>query len=719
MRDYWGQPSSDGCSVVTITVVIFVGFGILWLISPVFAFIAKYQVDIYVVALILIFGLLCFLNYTDSKRKKNSSNNTSSTPPKNDDIGKRDNTINHKIYNKINDFGKNQTNAVPQTSIITSTNKSNSVKNDYVATWKDVNGCEYSKDWKTLLKGCNRETYTVREGTINIAEKAFKGFDKLVSIFIPPSLKTIEAEAFRGCKALKTICNYGYETSNNLGSVKRIGYRAFAECSNLNKISLNGIKELGACAFECSNIESIDLSNNLQKLEDGTFCFCRNLRAIYLPMNLNYIGSGCFSGCTYLEYVYLPWCDDNTFTICKGIFNLCPSLRKIVIPSDSLDRFDKLFSEIGYNIRKGLIEHYDDICLYWDYCDEPIHISDFRAQHGEESVIEFYGSNQFQHRFCFKDGTTALFSLNLEEGYVEKAYLYIRKCRNQGSNEIGYVAYNDRGIDISLNLDNSNSKWHLDEGYYSSDGLTILQGNYSFYNFDIFKGTKFIADKAFCDFYDYGIEYDSEECLIERIVIPSSVERIGSSPFGSNLNTLLCRSKHFIVEKSTLFTSDYKRMIQCFDKKNTGEYIIPDSVEEIGDLAFYCCKFKKIVIEKSVKKIGNNPFVRDFADNMSGCEIVCKSDLFSYREKALFYAKKKLIAYLGDDTNFIIPEGTEEIGNYAFRYCKFSTLLLPESLIKIDEKAFNNLSVSRIVVPKGSKEKYALLPRDFKDIIVE
>lgn len=301
MRDYWGQPSSDGCSVVTITVVIFVGFGILWLISPVFAFIAKYQVDIYVVALILIFGLLCFLNYTDSKRKKNSSNNTSSTPPKNDDIGKRDNTINHKIYNKINDFGKNQTNAVPQTSIITSTNKSNSVKNDYVATWKDVNGCEYSKDWKTLLKGCNRETYTVREGTINIAEKAFKGFDKLVSIFIPPSLKTIEAEAFRGCKALKTICNYGYETSNNLGSVKRIGYRAFAECSNLNKISLNGIKELGACAFECSNIESIDLSNNLQKLEDGTFCFCRNLRAIYLPMNLNYIGSGCFSGCTYLE----------------------------------------------------------------------------------------------------------------------------------------------------------------------------------------------------------------------------------------------------------------------------------------------------------------------------------------------------------------------------------------------------------------------------------
>ena len=102
-----------------------------------------------------------------------------------------------------------------------------------------MNGCEYSKDWKTLLKGCNRETYTVREGTINIAEKAFKGFDKLVSIFIPPSLKTIEAEAFRGCKALKTICNYGYETSNNLGSVKRIGYRAFAECSNLNKISLN------------------------------------------------------------------------------------------------------------------------------------------------------------------------------------------------------------------------------------------------------------------------------------------------------------------------------------------------------------------------------------------------------------------------------------------------------------------------------------------------
>ena len=117
--------------------------------------------------------------------------------------------------------------------------------------------------------------------------------------------------------------------------------------------------------------------------------------------------------------------------------------------------------------------------------------------------------------------------------------------------------------------------------------------------------------------------------------------------------------------------------------------------------------------------MGYNPFVRDFADNMSGCEIVCKSDLFSYRENALFYAKKKLIAYLGVDNNYIIPEETEEIGNYAFRYCKFSTLILPESLIKIDEKAFNNIKVSRIVVPKGSREKFELLLPDFKDIIVE
>ena len=565
MKEYYGQPSPNGCSTIIITIVIFVGFGILWLISPVFNAIAKYQVEIGVIVVLILVGLLIFLNKKDNNTP-HTTNNISSSPKTVYNSEKKDSNVAHNSINDKKTTYVNNKNVNADTrSFSSSTINVRGVES--IDTRKDENGCEYSKDWKTLLKGCNRETIIVREGTINIAEKAFKGFDKLVSIFIPPSLKTIEAEAFRGCKALKTICNYGYEKSNNLGSVKSIGYRAFAECSKLNKISLNGIKELGACTFECSNIESIDLSNNLRKLEDGTFCLCRNLRVIYLPMNLNYIGSGCFSGCTYLEYVYLPWCDDNKFTICKGIFNLCPSLRKIVIPSDSLDRFDKLFSEIGYNIRKGLIEQYDDICLYWDYCGEPIHISDFRAQHGEESVIEFYGSNQFQHRFCFKDGTTALFSLNLEEGYVEKACLYIRECRNQGSNEIGYVAYNDRGIDISLDLNNSNSKWYLDEGYYSSDGLTILQGNYSFYNFDIFKGTKNIADKAFCDFYDYGIEYDSEECLIERIVIPSSVERIGSSPFGSNLNTLLCRSKHFIVEKSTLFTSDYKRMIQCFDKK--------------------------------------------------------------------------------------------------------------------------------------------------------
>lgn len=348
----------------------------------------------------------------------------------------------------------------------------------------------------------------------------------------------------------------------------------------------------------------------------------------------------------------------------------------------------------------------------WEYFGEPIHISDFREQHGEEHVIDYYG----QHAYCFKDGTIVLFSNNLEESKQDKSCLYIRECHCQGIDEVGFVAYNDRGvIGDTIFADDDNANLYLDEGIYSRDGLTILHGRNSFYSFEIFKGTKNIADRAFSDFYENGILNDADECLIEKIIIPTSVINIGSAPFGSNLNTVICNSQHFKIDNNTLFTSDFKRLIQCFDKTDEGEYIVPDSVEEIGDLAFYCCMFKRIVIGKSVNQIGKNPFV----SNMSGCELICKTNKFVFKDGSLLDVNNNLISYLGEEMDYAIPDGVKAVGDYAFRYCKLSTLTLPLSLCSVTEHSFNNLKVSKVIVSKGSKGRFISLLPSFANKIVE
>lgn len=473
------------------------------------------------------------------------------------------------------------------------------------------------------------------------------------------------------------------------------------------------------------NISSYSIIEGTISIASGAFSKCSTLFSIAVPQSLREIGEGAFEGCTHLEHVYLCWCDENSFKIGKTAFDRCPSLRKIVVPENSTDRFDTIFSNAGYNFKKGFVEVYYDDCLDWDYYGEPIHICDFREQHGEEHVVEYYASG-FRHRYCFGDGTTALFSRNLEEhlGH-DKSCLYIRETRGHGLNEIGYVAYNDKGINgDTVFADDDTAYLCLDEGTYSRNGLTLLGTSNSFYSFEVFRGTKNIADRAFCDFYDNGWQSDADECLIEQIIIPSSVINIGSAPFGSNLNTVICRSKHFKIDKNTLYTSDYKRLIQCFDKTDEGEFVVPDTVEEIGELAFYCCRFKKLVIGKSVRQIGRNPFVSEYIDNMSGCEVICKTDKFLFKDCSLLDANNNLISYLGEvkygeDNNCVVPNGVRGIGDYAFRYYELSSLALPSSLQTITDRSFKGLRVSKIIVPKGHKDRFITLLPTFSSIIIE
>ena len=71
----------------------------------------------------------------------------------------------------------------------------------------DEFGVVYSRDGKRLLNCKNSilETYTIKEGTKVVCDRAFWNCSSLQSVVLPASLKRIGVSVFRGCKSLHAI----------------------------------------------------------------------------------------------------------------------------------------------------------------------------------------------------------------------------------------------------------------------------------------------------------------------------------------------------------------------------------------------------------------------------------------------------------------------------------------------------------------------------------
>ena len=94
---------------------------------------------------------------------------------------------------------------------------------------------------------------------------------------------------------------------------------------------------------------------------------------------------------------------------------------------------------------------------------------------------------------------------------------------------------------------------------------------------------------------------------LTNIIIPSSVVNMNGNPFLGWDGDLHNESKAFVYERQVLFNKDKTTLI-AYRSKDTN-YIIPDSVTNIGDGAFYKCEYlKSINIPDSVTNIGDYAF---------------------------------------------------------------------------------------------------------------
>ena len=202
--------------------------------------------------------------------------------------------------------------------------------------------------------------YSIKEGTVTIADEAFKYCDSLTSIMIPGSVTSIDVDAFYRCDSLKSITvdennkNYssqdgvlfnkdktelilypvGNKTSYNIpDSVTSIGNGAFGACDSLKSITIpNSVTSIGEDAFSgCNSLTSITIPNSVTSIGDGAFSWCNSLTSITIPDGVTSIGM-VFYNCYNLTSIMIP---GSVTSIDVDAFYLCGNLKNITVDDNN------------------------------------------------------------------------------------------------------------------------------------------------------------------------------------------------------------------------------------------------------------------------------------------------------------------------------------------------------------------------------------------------
>ncbi len=173
----------------------------------------------------------------------------------------------------------------------------------------------------------NQELYFIAfpSTLTDIGDEAFCNCSNLSFTALPEGLETIGYNCFRGASAIEKI--------DIPDSVYEIGAGAFAEMSHLRRIVMQNapITEIKAQTFyKDEKLEEVFLPLTIKIIEDLAFYETTSLNNIFFPEGLEVIGREAFKGYSYHEY-YVDGVPDEYFSI-SGI-RPKGGLEKLELPS--------------------------------------------------------------------------------------------------------------------------------------------------------------------------------------------------------------------------------------------------------------------------------------------------------------------------------------------------------------------------------------------------
>ena len=204
--------------------------------------------------------------------------------------------------------------------------------------YKSVNNCLIDKTTKTLVLGSNESVIPEDGSVVYIGYKAFystsfNNSDKWVdgALYIGKYLINVNEELVSGTFNIKegTVC---------------IANGAFKYCNLISGISMpSSVKVIGENAFYyCTGIKSITLADSVTDVGRGAFYGCEKLKTVNSLGNITAISDNMFYGCELLTGIVIH---DGVTSIGKNAFMGCKALKSIVVPDSVTSIGEKAFAD--------------------------------------------------------------------------------------------------------------------------------------------------------------------------------------------------------------------------------------------------------------------------------------------------------------------------------------------------------------------------------------
>ena len=480
------------------------------------------------------------------------------------------------------------------------------------------------------------------------------------------------------------------------------------------------VKTIADYAFSsCDGLQSVVLSDYVTSIGDAAFKNCDNLQTISIPVSLTTVYESAFSGCISLETVYYPgigsqmkagitiqsnnnYFDDDS----KWIYTGVP-----LSAAEVADHISKLSDSETIYVSGELDAYFEDIKTAINGLSEGVFVS-LDLSGASFSDGELPGS---AFSFCNK-----IERIVLPEGITTIPYETFWLCENLRSFNIpstvetidGSAFYRCKSLD-TVYLSNSSEYFAMEDGViYNLDKTEIVL--YTNKNkratFTVPEDIIEICPYAFASSKITGITFESDENLetigntafdcckyLKSIVIPNSVTEIGNDAFyASGLTSV--RLPNSITAIRT----------RCFSSCDLIEVNIPEGVKTIEYGGFYgMSSVETLSIPASLESIENGAF--NYWTGIKSVSVAEGSHYFKTQNNMLLSMNNDTLLLCYDRqeiTSVEVPSGVTKIFDHVFRECNnLKTLTLPASLESIGSEIIDGCYKFETVYFAGSERQ--------------
>ena len=580
---------------------------------------------------------------------------------------------------------------------------------------------------------CGFSGITLPESLANIQAGAFINNEHLLAITLPERLQGLGSAAFENNSALQSV------TFHTAIETMTIGNNAFNKCPVLNKVFITNMNSFAQTNF--SNAKA-NPANTSQHIYDANGA---EITKVVLPKGTKYVNNNAFNGCAYIESIEMPstmdHVNDDIFVGCSALKDVycyateVPEFIGVNDPSSMNDVFNRATLHVPY----GSESLYKNDTDWWGKfamiagCDpepttvvEKIELSTrtVNVKAGEnynEQKLTIYPEDAANVRIKYSTANRNV--AEIDENGVIKGVAPGVTTIYYTANDGGAVTAECKVIVRDTEVEYVGDLYYLfDTGKKEATVTSIYGGKNKSLDAEnvaqVYNGTVNIPEQTTFNAVTYDVKKVGSYAFtcqndLQALRIGAFVDEIEDNAVTNAINL----NRVTVANASLLKTIGKRSFMDCTGLQHVLFEGTTLQMEAINTAAFKnCTKLEDVIWEgkNTMTLIGDSAFYCD-----GKLETVKWNDQSNLKviDSYAFYKCASL-------NHFIMPNSTQSVGKYAFRYnegltdiqlsaslsiiydyafgeCGFSQITLPESLKSVQAGAFiNNSYLAGITIPK-------------------